>query len=142
MVSEWEDLLREWDIMASPGCMPRDRCILLCDGLHASDGNLKIVMQLCPEGVSSEQTIKDFMKFSGDKQFQEITLLWEHDAAPPPGKFFILDALEPWGQHPFDYVVDRLSKVLPLHEKPEGPLRCLELFAGGVGGWSQGYEFL
>lgn len=77
MALDWEDLIRRWDILGSPGCLPKDRCIILCDQLSLREDGVCSAMQMSPESVSSEQIIRDFRDFKSDANFQEVVLKWE-----------------------------------------------------------------
>ena len=76
---------------------------------------------------------------SVDCPLQQMTLIWDASTSLPScgGKAFIRRAIEAPLGCTADFIVNANSLVLPVNQKAEGPIRCLELFAGGFGGWRQ-----
>lgn len=65
---------------------------------------------------------------------------WERDGPMPQlgGKVLLCNARDGFAApcSPAAWVIDDKTTCFPLHRKVEGPIKTLECFAGGHGGWS------
>ena len=141
MASVFESTLWDWDIFGSPGCIPKRNGILLVETLQYKDDILHC-NQLIPSGLSSAHCIHEFPRSEHDQILGRISLLWDCKwNLPSTGeKLFILNADDLHFENPnvnnCDFRVSNDSLPLPIRDISEGPIRVLELFAGGFGGWS------
>ena len=141
MTKPWTDILYHYDLYGSKGCLVQESNTLLVELCEDSPHS---VLVLEPEGCSSCSAIFDFMIPAIDNPLQKMTLIWDVSTSLPArgGKAFIRHAIEAPYDSYADFIVSDNSLILPVTSKPEGPLRCLELFAGGFGGWRQALHLL
>ena len=134
--------LEDWDILGTSGCIPKQRGILLADNIEAS-GCYLTARRLVPPGISSILCANDFMQCDEERALGTVSLLWDSNwnRPLPDEKTFSINAVDGHACHPhfpkaFDFVIDHDTIVVPCVDKPTGPVRILELFAGGFGGWA------
>ena len=135
------DILLHYDLYGSKGCLIQESNTLLVQSLEDSPHT---VMVLEPEGCGSLGAIHDFLMPVVDNPLQQMSLIWDAAVSLPKKgqKAFVRYAIEaPLGSDA-DFVITKDSLVMPVNLNPEGPIRCLELFAGGFGGWKQAFKLI
>ena len=148
MASVFYDFLNDWDIFGTIGCLTKHRGILLVDNLQTMGSNV-FARQLVPAGISSMLCAKDFMQSEKEHELCKISLLWDSKWNKPleHEKTYLVNAIDVHSCHfrfpsAFDFVIDEKTVVVPCIDKPTGPIRVLELFAGGYGGWANALRVL
>ena len=142
MASVFSDFLDEWDIFGTTGCLPKQRGILLVDNLQGLGKNVS-ARQLVAAGISSKLCANDFMQCEDEHMLGSISLIWDTNWYKPleQEKTFFVNARDAHFCHDRfpdspDFIIDEKTVVIPCVEKQTGPIRVLELFAGGYGGWA------
>ncbi len=141
MTSTFENILWYWDIQGSYGCAPKPVAIALMEQFE-DHGDFIKASQLTPSGISTAHCLGDFPKFSGDVFLDKVSLIWDVQKEKPlkdDKMFFLrLEDLQNQGISDVcgDFRVSSDTVILPLKSVDCGPLHVLELFSGGVGGWS------
>ena len=96
---------------------------------------------LIPAGISTAHCLGDFPKSSHDSFLDKVTLIWDIQREKPlkDDKLFFLQLEDFQLQGDLkgcDFRVNPDTVILPLKNDNSGPLHILELFSGGIGGWS------
>ena len=88
--------------------------------------------------------MEDFLQYNQDEPIGNVSLLWDVQLAYPKydDKFFLVNAMKVSEGDVYTFKVDHLTTPIPVNKGPSGPIRVLELFAGGYGGWSAACHFL
>ena len=142
MASLFQEFLEDWDMFGTSGCILKQRGILLVDNIDSTGCSLT-ARQLVPPGVPSILCANDFMQCDEERILGTVSLLWDcnWNRPLPDEKTFLINAVDAHAGHSHfpkavDFVIDQDTIIVPCIEKPMGPVRILELFAGGFGGWA------
>lgn len=147
-----DQLVQDEDMYGSPGSpWFNERCNFLADIVEASTD----ATNRCFRGrqMGSMLTSSSLLKqgiFNMDPDFQvsEVTyeFLWERDDPMPPlcGKVMFCGLKEeyPTKRPAAAWAIDEHTMVFPLRDAPHGPVRVLECYAGGHGGWSMAAQVI
>ena len=139
MASGFEEILRKFDLAHTEGCSAANRMnVVVTDLKQMSDGLFRGV-SVVPEGISSACALSDVLRFRSREIFQPVTISWDSDRLPPgpnAGMYTLMHVQIVVGA-PFDMHVDGDCVPVCMEKPSNGPLRLLEMCAGGYGGWSK-----
>lgn len=132
------------DFWKSDGFEVKSRSILVASDFEHL-GNGRFTCQTWnPEGISSSCIIQDFLKFGGDHQPVESTLLWDVRKSPPlPQTKYVLFQVNTMPEDILmDYQVDSGTIPMPCLQDDQPIVRVIEMFSGGVGGWMSACTYM
>ena len=138
----WKDILCSYDLLFGDGAMDKPQVNVLVKDFKLVNDNLWETVVCRPEGGSSSCSLQEFPRFQTDEEIATKRFQWEHPTSPDAlGKTFLVGAKMLTGQA-VDFMIPAECIVMPLAHVAPGPLKILELFAGGVGGWRMACDFL
>eukprot|EP00438_Fugacium_kawagutii_P027555 Skav207074 [mRNA] locus=scaffold1909:297835:302331:+ [translate_table: standard] len=120
---------------------------MLVSGFRHVKDNIFTATILDAAGISTASTIRDFLLVAQDEPIEEVTFAWNTREEVPDEstKVFLWHAIDNFfGESDF-IVDDHDTIVLHVPERcptSDQPLRFLELFAGGIGGWASAVNLL
>lgn len=149
-------MMKTGDVYGQPGYpLFPPRCNIMVEFQPSGDSHQVIyqVKMMVPGTSSAEEFRQQILPQQGDRAFggRWYTVEWQASQPPPINqKVFLLNVLEQFPKETADWVFDEASSVIYTYDSvhsntPFGenrPVRILELFAGGYGGWAGGTDFL
>lgn len=149
-------ILGKGDVYGQPGYpLFPSRYNLMVEFLPTDDLNQVVysVKMMIPGTSSAADFSQQILPNREDRVFGNrfYTIEWKVDAVPPVNqKVFLMNVLEQCPTETADWIFDAQSTVIYTHDSVHGavpfgeqrPVRILELFAGGYGGWAGGCDFL
>ncbi len=153
MAFDWEvhlgPLLESHDVLGTIGCKwPQRNQTLLVEPQRRVLFEDRLILeceQIFPEGLGYEFFPKDLLVIPGDERAnQTVTFEWQSmQAIPDSGqKHFIYNVAETHAINGPTYIFHERSLILTLFDKQPGPIRMVEFFSGGFGGWKRGAQLL
>lgn len=144
------NILREADIFGSIGTQwftPRSNLLVDIVDVKQDVGQTLIYGKVMQAQGASYMQFRDgiFPKIPD----QELGVLpvevqWKNDliTIPKEGKCLLWDVAEQFPTTTAHWTFDEASKLFPLQDQFDGPIRIVEMFSGGHGGWAYGAKFL
>lgn len=137
-------LLLDYDIDSASGCLPlmkRTNLLVEMKSTVFSEDRLTMTMnQYSPEGFGFQRFWQDTMYVPGDKECErDLTLIWDAQMALPPKhmKLWLMQVFEdPCDVRSFHFDSQSAWAFVTSPHREPATLHHLELFAGGMGGWS------
>lgn len=153
MAFDWRSifgpLFQEEESHGTIGCdIPINFCNLLIQPkkIFLTDTTLGVQFDhICPEGLGWSQFDSDTLQIPEDRVLNEdMVLLWDAQAMlPPMGQLcWVYDVKELFPDEGFQFAFLHTSSWLPLRSKNHQGIHHLELFAGGLGGWSMASQWM
>ena len=149
MAFDWNgclgSIIESHDILGTIGCKwPQKRQTLLIEPFsrHLTEDLLVLeAIQYFPEGLGFDLFGQDLLEIPGDKKTDQfVTVQWDSNQKIPCGgrKHFIYNVAETHALNGPMFVFHEQSMVFTLFDKMPGPIRMVEFFSGGFGGWKRG----
>lgn len=153
MAFDWDNhlgsILEAHDVLGTTGCKwPLRRQTLLVEPVRrllVEDGLILESYQIFAEGLGYDSFAKDILEIPSDlKTDQMISIEWQSMQRIPEcgGKRFIYNVAETHALHGPMFIFNEQSRVFTLYDKSQGPIRMVEFFSGGFGGWKRGAQQL
>eukprot|EP00438_Fugacium_kawagutii_P033514 Skav222489 [mRNA] locus=scaffold1835:132031:138099:- [translate_table: standard] len=109
--------------------------ILVNDTQRKEDGLIHCDL-LKPHGMSTQAAISDLLIYEEETVLSQRTISWDPRwGLPEDGSRYYLMNVADGDFAPYDYKVDGDTLPVPVTTNNCGPIRILEMYAGGIGGW-------
>eukprot|EP00438_Fugacium_kawagutii_P004223 Skav215955 [mRNA] locus=scaffold226:965212:969801:+ [translate_table: standard] len=133
----WQDILWSHDVHGGLGSrsMIFRGNILVNDTQRKEDGLIHCDL-LKPHGMSTQAAISDLLIYEEETVLSQKTISWDPRwGLPEDGSRYFLMNVADGDFAPYDYMVDGDTLPVPVTTNNCGPIRILEMYAGGIGGW-------
>lgn len=134
----WYDLMNGYEVFGAKGCSFGNKCNILVQPNDIStsvDHRIFDDLLVVPFGLSLEATRRGALNLDEEGPLGTYKFLWDISQNRPSSRFWILEADLDDSMLISDFRVGRDATILPLGDFATDQFRCLELFAGGYGGW-------